>query len=78
MNKRKYLNIIFIFLFQLLSIMAVGQMMGPEDPGGEPELGDPPLGGGAPLDGGAVFMVIMAAAYGGKKLYHIQKKDFEA
>jgi len=77
MNRRKYLNLIFVFLFQLFALVSFAQMAGPKDPGGKPESGDPPLGGGAPLDGGAVFMMIMGVAYAGKKLYHLRKSDTE-
>lgn len=38
----------------------------PGDPGGDPGAGDPPVG--APVDGGAVVLLIAGAAYGVKKL----------
>lgn len=48
-------------------------MTAPVDPGGEPEGSDPPLGGGAPVGEGTIVMLIMAAAYGGKKVFELKK-----
>jgi hypothetical protein len=45
----------------------------PPDPGGDP--GGPPVGGGAPLDGGLIISIIMAALYGFRKRF--MKKIFE-
>ncbi len=50
----------------------------PGDPGGDPGVGDPPVG--APVDGGAVVLLIAGAAYGAKKLkgkYFTEKDDNE-
>lgn len=41
--------------------------------GGAPGGGNTPVGGGAPIDGGLTIMLLMAAAYGSKKLYKINK-----
>lgn len=73
MNRRKYYNLLIIILFQIFSITAIGQMTAPVDPGGEPEGSDPPLGGGAPVGEGTIVMLIMAAAYGGKKVFELKK-----
>ena len=32
-----------------------------------------PMGGGAPLDGGLSLLLLISAAYGGKKAYSIRK-----
>jgi hypothetical protein len=41
--------------------------------GNAPGGGNTPVGGGAPIDGGLTIMLLMAAAYGSKKLYQINK-----
>lgn len=74
--KKSFLKLTAIVFFQFAVIMAFGQMTGPEDPGGEP-VGDPPLGGGAPLSGGTVILIILGAAYGGKKVYDLSKEKTE-
>lgn len=74
MKRKKLGYLIFIAIFHLFFLTAVADSTGPPDPGGEPESGDPPLGGGAPIDGGVAIMVMMAAAYGGKKVYTMRNK----
>jgi hypothetical protein len=32
-----------------------------------------PVGGGAPIDGGLTIMLLLGAAYGSKKIYHLKK-----
>ena len=73
MKRNRFINLFLILIFQLFAVTAIGEMTGPSDPGGGPETGDPPLGGGAPIGGGAAIMVVMAAAYGGKKVYDLRK-----
>ena len=48
----------------------------PGNPPGEPS-GDPPIGGGAPVGGGSLILLGMAAAYGGRKLYLMNKEELE-
>jgi hypothetical protein len=48
---------------------------GPGDPGGGPSGGDPPVGAGVPLDGGAIALLIAGAAYGIKSLRKKKGKD---
>ena len=74
MNKSRYLSFIFANLFLIFSFTAFAEMTGPKDPGGGPELGDPPLGGGAPVGSGVTVLVILGIAYGGKKVYELRKK----
>ena len=73
MKRNRYINLIFILIFQLFALNAVAEMNGPGDPGGGPTTGDPPLGGSAPINGGLI-MVVMAAVYGGKKVYDLREK----
>jgi hypothetical protein len=80
MNKSKYLNFILIILLHVFSFTVYADS-GPGDPGTDP-VGNPPLGGGAPISNGLVFLIILGLAYGGKKVYDLKKsgvlfKEFE-
>ncbi|PLX09029.1 MAG: hypothetical protein C0596_04315 [Marinilabiliales bacterium] len=56
-----------ICLLSALIVFGVFNLYAPPgDPGGDPGAGDPPVG--APIDGGAVVLLIAGAAYGIKKL----------
>lgn len=68
MKKTKYYKFLIIVLFSLFSITSYGQMLEPDDPGSDP-IGEDPLGGGAPLDGGVLLLISMGITYGGRKLY---------
>ena len=75
MIKLKY---IFIILFQLIAFISIGQMMSPNDPGGDPQAGgDPPLGGGAPIGSGTMILIGLSVVYGGKKVYDLNKDKEE-
>ena len=74
MKNPKYIKYIFIILFQLFTFVSIGQMMEPEDPGNDP-VGKPPLGGGAPISGGTVLLIVLGTAYGLKKVYELKKED---
>ncbi len=43
--------------------------------GSGPTGGNTPVGGGAPIDGGLTIMMLLGAAYGGKKLYRLVKNE---
>lgn len=73
MKRSKFLKKLFIITLLFTSSLFYGQMLGPDDPGGDP-VGEPPLGGGAPIDGGVAFLFILGAAYGGKKMFHLRKE----
>ena len=75
MNKSKYLSIILAILLQIFSFTSFAQVTEPEDPGGGPELGDPPLGGGAPIGGGVIVLLLLGTVYGGKKVFDMTKKE---
>jgi hypothetical protein len=58
---------------KLISLLAMIVFFGvfnlysqPGEPGGDPAEGDPPVG--APIDGGAVVLLVAGVAYGAKKL----------
>lgn len=72
MKKFKYLLVIFI---SFITISGFGQMLAPEDPGGEPGNGDDPIGGGAPIGSGIIILLSLGSVYGGKKIYDIQKEN---
>lgn len=47
----------------------------PPGPGGDPSTNpnNDPLGGGAPLGDGLVFLILIGIIYAGLKIYHIHK-----
>ena len=73
---KKYKSILaFLVISLFLSTFSLNaQTMAPQDPPGGPELGDKPIGGGAPISGGLLILTGLAAAYGGKKIYLLAKK----
>jgi len=40
----------------------------PPDPGGSPQVDDPPLGDGAPVGSGLFVLLVLSTFYGGRKL----------
>ncbi len=71
---KKIIYIVLGLLF--ISTVGYGQMREPSDPGNDP-IGNDPLGGGAPIDGGTFILLGLAALYGGKKLYNSNKEELE-
>ena len=75
MKKKSLLQKIAVVIFVLIATTTVSTYaQGPGDPGGGP-AGDPPVGAGAPLDGGALALLIAGAAYGIKSLRKKKGKD---
>jgi len=72
--KRYFLKGLACLLFILLPTFSLlaDDPAGPPDPGGAPDR--PPVGA-APIEGGMGIMLVLAAAYGGWKLYKIRKKS---
>jgi len=70
MKRIKYLLVVII---SVVALTGYGQMLAPEDPGGEPSGGDDPIGGGAPISSGTFLLLSLGAAYGSKKFIS-QKK----
>jgi hypothetical protein len=58
-------KIVFIFAL-IFSLSIIPAFADPGDPGGGPEDGDPPVG--APIDGGAVALLVAGAVYGAKRM----------
>jgi len=73
MKKPKYIKYLFIILFQFFVLISAAQMLGPDDPGNDP-VGEPPLGGGAPVSGGTILLILLGAAYSVKKVYELKKE----
>lgn len=69
MRKHSLLKrIAFIAFILIISSTISTFAQGPGDPGGGPVGGDPPVGAGVPLDGGALGLLIAGAIYGVKSL----------
>ena len=66
-------KIIIILTIALIPVITVAQTTSPTNPPGSPEAGTP-LGGGAPIDGGLGILLMLGAAYGGKKSYALYQK----
>ncbi|NOY97318.1 MAG: hypothetical protein GXO81_13305 [Chlorobi bacterium] len=63
-------------LVSFCSLSAFAQT-NPPDPGGSPETGSTALGGSAPIGGGLGILLVLGAAYGGKKVYKYFKEENE-
>jgi hypothetical protein len=63
--------VVMILSFPLLSLaQSPPHPNGGNAPGGGSNT---PVGGGAPIDGGLTIMLLLGAAYGSKKIYHLKK-----
>jgi len=58
-----------------MPLLSTAQVMGPSDPNGTPQ--GQPIGGGAPIGGGLFILLGLGAAYGGKKVYELNKKELD-
>ena len=76
MKKIFIIPILLIFLF-IMPLFSLGQQTSPGDPGEDPTGTGDPIGGGAPIGGGLVILLSLGAAYGGKKVYDMQKESLE-
>ncbi len=76
--KKKIVTTLLMSALVILPLFSIGQMGGPDDPGGEPG-GDPiNPGGGAPIGSGIGILMALGAAYGGKKLYTLYSENQES
>jgi hypothetical protein len=76
--KKKIISALTIAIMLIVPLFVAAQSDGPGNPGDEPN--GPPLGGGAPIGSGVGILILLGAAYGGKKLYHLytdQKEDLQ-
>jgi len=74
MKKIKFILAGIFILFLSAGIMA---QVGPPNPPGEHGGDDDVPGGNAPIAGGVFILLGLGAAYGGKKVYNLMKKDEE-
>jgi len=72
MKKIKIILAGLFFLFLSFGVMA--QTGPPDPPGGHGEEDDQPPAGAA-VGGGIFLLLSMGAAYGGKKIYDLSKKE---
>ena len=71
---KKLLSIITLVVIVFLTATPTfAQSTAPGDPGGTPT--GPPMGGGAPIGGGTLILLALGVAYGGKKVYALQKEE---
>jgi len=68
-------TLLVISFLSALPLFSIGQSTDPGDPGGDPV--GPPVGGGAPIGGGLFILLGLGAAYGGKKVYELNKKELD-
>ena len=66
---------IVISFLAALPLVSTAQVMAPSDPGSAPQ--GQPIGGGAPVGGGLFILLGLGAAYGGKKVYNLNKKKLD-
>lgn len=65
-------TLLIAFLVAVNSLLA---QVPPPPPSGHGSGGNQPAGGGAPIEGGIGLMLAMGAAWGGKKLFVLNKKN---
>jgi hypothetical protein len=68
----------FIQTIAVIALITLGTTLMAQNPphpngGNDPTSGGNTPVGGAPIGGGLVMMMIMGAAYGTKKVYHLRK-----
>ena len=73
--KKKIISTMIIVSMLLFPLFTIADTQ-PGDPGGEPG-GETPIGGGAPIGGGTFILIALGAAYGGKKVYDMNKEELE-
>jgi len=73
MMKSNYIVIFFITLLTIISFQGIASD-GPEEPPVGPGTGGIPIGGGAPLDAGNLFLILPALVYGLRKRYQLMIK----
>jgi len=74
----KAVLLIGLFLFLLISsalVMAQGTPPPPPADGHGVTGNQPPTGGDAPIGGGLAILLLMGAAYAGKKIYNLQTEE---
>ncbi len=67
--KKAIQTLLIAVLFLAIPMISLAQSPPHPNGGSGPTGGNTPVGGGAPIDGGLSMMLILAAAYGSKKVY---------
>jgi hypothetical protein len=60
-------------IFLSLPLFSVAQTPPHPNNGGGAPIGNTPVGGAAPIDGGLSIMLLLGAAYGSRKIYQMKK-----
>ncbi|OQX80170.1 MAG: hypothetical protein B6D61_02380 [Bacteroidetes bacterium 4484_249] len=68
MKKSTIITGIAILILMAITLCSTAQNPPHPNGGSGPGTSNTPVGGGAPLDGGVTIMLILGAAYGGKKV----------
>lgn len=71
--KNKILKAVVVLLISLSPVLLLAQNPPHPNGGSGPTGGNTPVGGGAPIDGGLTIMLVLAAAYGSRKVYQYKK-----
>jgi uncharacterized membrane protein len=72
-----------LMIIGFISLSSISYSQPPPPPGGASGVGGTGgssgdrTGGGAPIGGGLFILLGLGAAYGGKKIYDLRKKDLE-
>jgi len=74
---KKIISITTVFIISIFFLSSALLANEPGNPPTGPQVGDQPIGGGAPIGGGSLILLGMAVAYGGRKLYVINKEELE-
>lgn len=61
----------------IVIIHSVSFGQGPPNPPADPSVGGEIVGGGAPIDSGSSFLVLMGLLYAGRKTYHVRRERNE-
>ncbi len=75
--KKKIYSTLLISALMMLPLFSISQMRDPGSPGGDPSGGGGGVGNSAPIGSGIGILIVLGAAYGGKKLYHLYQEDGE-
>ena len=74
-NKLRIWNIMLLLLLFTSFQTAVAQPPHPDDQSNGSTNGGDPIGAGAPVGNGQIILLLMAALYGGKKIYHYKSDE---
>jgi len=74
---KKIISILTVLIISIFISTPVVYADLPNDPPNGQGGGDQPIGGGAPIGGGSLILLGMAVAYGGRKLYILNKEELE-